>query len=91
METIYFGGGTPSLLEVSQLKEILDLFTHTLDAELTIELDPGTFDLQKLHNLQGLGFNRFSMGVQTLQQTEFSSLGRGHSFAQLELALDNLK
>ena len=54
------------------------------DSEVTIELDPGTFDAQKLRTLsQKGGFTRFSMGVQTLNEKEFDTLGRGHRFAQI--------
>ena len=49
LETIYFGGGTPSLLTVSQLSTILAMFTTADNAEISVELDPGTFDLSKLH------------------------------------------
>jgi oxygen-independent coproporphyrinogen-3 oxidase len=48
LETVYFGGGTPSLLTVNQLSSMLNMFTTTDNAEISVELDPGTFDMLKL-------------------------------------------
>jgi oxygen-independent coproporphyrinogen-3 oxidase len=48
------------------------MLPRTTNAEVTLELDPGTFETQKLNDFQNAGFNRFSMGVQTLNENEFA-------------------
>lgn len=65
LETIYFGGGTPSLIAIDQLASVLQLLKQGSESvvEQTIELDPGTFNIEKLEAYKSLGFNRFSMGV----------------------------
>ncbi|NEP42227.1 MAG: radical SAM protein, partial [Okeania sp. SIO2H7] len=71
LETIFFGGGTPSLLSVSQLNRILDAleqkFRIVANAEISIEMDPGTFDLEQVRGYKFLGINRVSLGVQAFQ------------------------
>jgi coproporphyrinogen III oxidase-like Fe-S oxidoreductase len=71
LQTIYFGGGTPSLAPVETLALILDAiravdgpFSVQADAEISIEMDPGTFSKEKLQSVKDMGFNRISMGVQ---------------------------
>jgi coproporphyrinogen III oxidase-like Fe-S oxidoreductase len=73
LQTIYFGGGTPSLAPVETLRLILDTiravdgpFSVQADAEISIEMDPGTFSKEKLQSVKDMGFNRISMGVQVL-------------------------
>jgi len=80
MKTIYFGGGTPSLFPADRIADLLGMFDKAPDCEVTIEIDPGTFTMESLAAYRSIGFTRFSMGVQTLNQEEFASLGRGHSF-----------
>ena len=87
---MYFGGGTPSIYEPGELSQILSRLNRSPDCETTLELDPGTFDLQKLHGYLEAGFTRFSCGIQTLQANEFAKLGRGHSFAECQEALSLL-
>ncbi len=83
VDTVYFGGGTPSLLNESQLdtilKEINLCFTLSPDAEITLESNPCTLNLQKLVNLRKTGINRISLGVQSLSDKELGALGRLHS------------
>jgi coproporphyrinogen III oxidase-like Fe-S oxidoreductase len=74
LKTIYFGGGTPSLAPVETLRLILDTiravdgpFSLQADAEISIEMDPGTFSKEKLQAVKDMGFNRISMGVQVLR------------------------
>ena len=69
LKTVFFGGGTPSLIPPKQLERILKALDDTLGVdfsggEISIEMDPGTFDRQKLREYFGLGVNRVSMGVQ---------------------------
>jgi putative oxygen-independent coproporphyrinogen III oxidase len=83
-ETIYFGGGTPSLLPLPLLAEILaacrDTFLAPGDAEISLEANPGTVDAAYLSGLRALGVNRLSLGVQSAHQAELDFLKRGHSF-----------
>ena len=66
------------------LLELRNQFKLKENHEATIELDPGTFDAKKIQQLSAPGgFTRFSMGVQTLNEKEFDTLGRGHSFEQI--------
>jgi oxygen-independent coproporphyrinogen-3 oxidase len=84
-ETIYFGGGTPSLLPLPLLAKILnacrETFQVTADAEISLEANPGTVDAAYLEGLLALGVNRLSLGVQSAHQTELDFFKRGHSFA----------
>lgn len=84
-ETIYFGGGTPSLLPLPMLAEILAACRAPFDvppeAEITLEANPGTVDAQYLDGLRKLGVNRLSLGVQSAHQSELDFFKRGHSFA----------
>jgi hypothetical protein len=73
LQSIYFGGGTPSLAPVETLEQILDAiravdgpFLLQEDAEISIEMDPGTFSKEKLQSIKDMGFNRISLGVQVL-------------------------
>lgn len=81
--TIYFGGGTPTVLAENQLGEILQAicscFDVTPDAEITLEANPGTVDRAKLQALCLAGFNRLSLGVQSFDHTLLARLGRIHS------------
>ncbi|MBS1245377.1 MAG: Coproporphyrinogen-III oxidase, partial [Chloroflexi bacterium] len=83
-ETIYFGGGTPSLLPLPLLAEILvacrDTFLVPRNAEISLEANPGTVDEAYLRGLRALGVNRLSLGVQSAHQAELDFLKRGHSF-----------
>jgi oxygen-independent coproporphyrinogen-3 oxidase len=83
--TIYFGGGTPSLLPLPLLAEILSAcrasFDVPLDAEISLEANPGTLDAAYLDGLRALGVNRLSLGVQSAHQSELDFFKRGHSFA----------
>ena len=84
-ETIYFGGGTPSLLPLPSLAEILaacrDTFPVPPDAEISLEANPGTVDAAYLAGLRALGVNRLSLGAQSAYQAELDFFKRGHSFS----------
>lgn len=83
LSTIYFGGGTPTMLTAEQLHGILrllvDRFGLIQDSEITIEANPGTVDSKKLSSLRNSGFNRLSLGVQSLDDAMLETLGRAHS------------
>jgi oxygen-independent coproporphyrinogen III oxidase len=82
--TIFFGGGTPSLLSPPQfdsiLKSIRAAFTLTPDCEITIEANPGTVSYEALCQLREIGINRISFGVQSANMEELRMLERAHDF-----------
>ncbi len=83
LETVFFGGGTPSLLSANQITEIIESlhrqFGLSSQAEISIEIDPGTFNLEQLQGYIKAGINRVSMGVQAFQQELLQVCGRSHS------------
>ena len=83
VRTLYFGGGTPSVLAVDQLRVVQDAFRRTFrfeaDAEITIEVNPGTVDRASLAAYRVVGFNRLSIGVQSFDPAALTFLGRIHS------------
>lgn len=83
--TLYFGGGTPSLVPVSHIETIVracrDTFALAPNAEITLEANPGTVDLHKLSALRSLGINRLSLGVQSFDEATVRRLNRGHTAA----------
>jgi oxygen-independent coproporphyrinogen-3 oxidase len=90
--TVYFGGGTPSLLPVGVLARILDglreRFPLLPDAEVTLEANPGTVDRAYLRAVRELGVNRLSLGVQSVHEDELRLLGRIHSWEDAVGALE---
>ncbi len=81
--TLYFGGGTPSLLPIGLLAMVLEavyrfFHVHGLE-EISLEANPGTLDLHYLRGLRDLGINRLSLGIQSLDDGELKALGRLHS------------
>lgn len=81
--TIFFGGGTPSLMPIKCFEKILaaiyEFFDVADNAEITIEANPGTIDKIKMCDFQNLGVNRISIGVQSLDDDKLKYLGRCHS------------
>lgn len=86
VSSIFFGGGTPTILEGYQLAAILETvkehFNITTDAEITVECNPGTLTAGKAKKLVQARFNRLSMGLQSADDRELQLLGRIHNFAQ---------
>ena len=86
VSSIFFGGGTPTILEGYQLAAILETvkehFNITTDAEITVECNPGTLTAGKAEKLVQAGFNRLSMGLQSADDRGLQLLGRIHNFAQ---------
>ena len=82
IDTIYFGGGTPSLLSARQLEKILNTLHKNLtfdeNIEFTLEMNPATVTLEKLQDFKSLGVNRASFGVQTFDDKVLKLLARGH-------------
>lgn len=91
VDTVYFGGGTPSLLPPEQLALIIDRvqsrFRLEEGCEITLEANPSGLSLQKLRELRNTGINRLSVGVQSMIDSELKLLGRSHSSDRAEKAV----
>ena len=85
-DTVYFGGGTPTLLSPQEISDILDAVRDVVrigdDAEITIECNPATVSRADLKQLRSAGINRISIGAQSLNDNELKSLGRLHTAEQ---------
>ncbi|KAM7480121.1 hypothetical protein LguiA_028334 [Lonicera macranthoides] len=92
LKTIFFGGGTPSLVPPRLVSLVLDTLSSKFglcsDAEISIEMDPGTFDGKKLKELMELGVNRVSLGVQAFQEELLKACGRAHGLEEVHQAID---
>ncbi|MGB3757589.1 MAG: radical SAM family heme chaperone HemW, partial [Rivularia sp. (in: cyanobacteria)] len=95
LETVFFGGGTPSLLSTQQLQRILEVLDRKFGidkcAEISMEIDPGTFDKQHLQGYVNAGVNRISLGVQAFQEELLQACGRFHSVSDIFTAVDLLQ
>ena len=83
--TVYIGGGTPSYIESKYIKEIMNEINQknlSKDAEITIEVNPGTVTLEKLKDYKEAGINRLSIGLQSAQNELLKQIGRIHSYEQ---------
>jgi oxygen-independent coproporphyrinogen-3 oxidase len=92
LETIYFGGGTPSLLAPEQVAEILQVagtcFKINQNVEITLEANPGTFDYQKVRGYREAGVNRISIGAQSFAPDLLQILGRSHTVQHIFQAVE---
>jgi oxygen-independent coproporphyrinogen-3 oxidase len=92
IRTVFFGGGTPSLLSARSLDELLSAIRARLplapDAEITLEANPGTFEAQKFANFRAAGVNRLSIGIQSFDPVHLKALGRIHDGAQARAAIE---
>lgn len=92
-DTVYFGGGTPSLLGGERLSKLLQMlssrFSIAPHAEITVECNPDSMNADLLHVLRKAGVNRLSIGVQSAHDAELRLLGRRHTFAQACTAVRN--
>ena len=88
VDSVYLGGGTPTILPASLLVKILEtVFSHyrvAKDAEITAECNPATGDRNMFDQMHRVGFNRLSIGLQSAHDTELRALGRLHSFSDFE-------
>ena len=93
--TVYFGGGTPTILTMEQIAEVVTCLKRNgfwkNPAEATIEANPGTVNSEKLKTLREMGFDRISLGVQSLQNNELRALGRIHTAEQAVQAVADAK
>ena len=83
-ETIYFGGGTPSIIQAEYIKEIMSLVS--CQDEVTLELNPGTIDEEKLKIYKEAGVNRLSIGLQATQNSILKEIGRIHTLEEFDMA-----
>ena len=95
VNTIYFGGGTPTLLDADSLCSLLNAtksrFRVTKDAEISVECNPATADTAYFEKLRACGFNRLSIGVQSINDAELKLLGRLHSAKDAEKAINDAR
>ncbi|HEX8566034.1 MAG TPA: radical SAM family heme chaperone HemW [Pyrinomonadaceae bacterium] len=95
IDTIYFGGGTPSLLTPKQAEKLLrsvsDRFSIQPNAEITMEMNPGTLTPQIARDFRSLGINRASYGAQTFDDDELKRLGRRHTAEDVRKTIDLLR
>ncbi len=86
LQSIFFGGGTPSLMKPETVQALIDeahkLWPTALDLEITLEANPGTVDMERFQAFQQAGINRLSMGIQSLYDDQLQFLGRKHSAAE---------
>jgi oxygen-independent coproporphyrinogen-3 oxidase len=91
IHTIFFGGGTPSLLTEAELEIVLNTVRHEFTlkdpVEITLEANPGTVTDRYLHSISALGVNRISLGMQTADQSELAMLERQHSYQDVVQAV----
>lgn len=84
VSTVYFGGGTPSILETGQIERIMGALRQTFriekKAEITLEMNPGTAQKEKLKAYRQLGINRLSIGIQSVKNENLKLLGRIHTY-----------
>lgn len=90
-DTIYLGGGTPSLLSTEELKKILSNFNYDKNTEITIEVNPKTVDKKKLEKYRELGINRLSIGVQSFNDKFLKILGRIHNSSEAKKIFQDAK
>jgi putative oxygen-independent coproporphyrinogen III oxidase len=95
LKTIFFGGGTPSLLAVEQVHQIIDTLAQQFglaeQPEISMEMDPGTFTLTQIQGYQQAGVNRVSLGSQAFQDELLRDCGRTHRTQDIYTAVDLLR
>lgn len=95
IETIYFGGGTPSLLSLDELARLLDSIHQHYDTsgvrETTIEINPDNAELDYLRGLRSIGFDRLSVGIQSFYPADLEFMNRSHTAEHAEAALEAAK
>lgn len=92
LETVFFGGGTPSLVPPHLIASVLDALKSKMgladEPEISIEMDPGTFDNVRLREILELGVNRVSLGVQSFQEELLRVCGRAHGLKEVYEAIE---
>ena len=95
IKTIYFGGGTPSLIDTNAIDSILiqakQYFRIHPDAEITLEANPDDIDKDKAKRWKDIGINRFSLGIQSFEDDNLQWMNRAHSATQSFTAIDIIR
>ncbi len=95
VETVFFGGGTPSYVPAGHIARILDALREHFDvdhtAEITLEMNPGSCDTAKLGAYRRMGINRISLGIQSFHDDELKFLGRVHDAGQAHAAINAVR
>src|SRR5690554_992103 len=99
VDTVFFGGGTPSLMSPASLSRVIDAIAcHTAlaaDAEITLEANPGTFEAARFRGFRAAGANRLSIGIQSFDDAHLKALGRIHDGMEahraIHIALDHFE
>jgi oxygen-independent coproporphyrinogen-3 oxidase len=95
INTIYFGGGTPSLLPIGLLERLMNMarmnYNINDQAEITLEANPDDIDLEKAEAWKSLGINRFSIGIQSFEDENLKWMNRAHNAKQSITAIDIIK
>lgn len=91
VETIFIGGGTPSVFQAASIDKLLSgiraLVKLSPEAEITLEANPGTFEREKFQGFKDAGINRLSIGVQSFQAAQLKALGRIHNGDEARAAI----
>jgi oxygen-independent coproporphyrinogen III oxidase len=94
-DTIFFGGGTPSLLEPAEVARLIEACRHAFlvgrDAEVTLETNPETVTIDRMQGFRAAGVTRVSLGVQSLDDGELQRLGRTHTSARARTAVNDIR
>ncbi len=92
LDTIFFGGGTPSLMPLEILDNVIntaaEIFSFSKNIEISLEANPSSFDINKFKRMRQIGVNRISLGVQSLKNKNLKFLGRKHSYLECEKAIE---
>lgn len=95
VNTIYFGGGTPSILNIKDLEIIFNAlhkkFAIAKDAEITLEANPDDISDEKLKQWKAIGINRFSLGIQSFDDAELQWMNRAHNAAESLQCMDKIR
>jgi coproporphyrinogen III oxidase-like Fe-S oxidoreductase len=95
LETIFFGGGTPSLMSAKQMERLLASLENAFgidwsQAEISMECDPGTFTRETLRSFVGLGVNRISLGAQSFDERVLQACGRTHGVLEIYESIEHV-
>lgn len=91
IKTLYIGGGTPSLLDINDIKNITKHFKLENNSEITLEVNPETVDEIKLHKIREIGINRLSIGIQSFNDNILKSIGRNHCRKDILKSIKTIK
>lgn len=93
VDTVYFGGGTPSCLSINELKQLFDLVQVVINQaqEITFEINPETLTKEKVQLLKERGINRISLGVQSFHHNELIEMDRKHTVTDITQAIEWLR